>query len=385
MPSVDEIAAAVDSAALTPIIGQALNEPAAKIGEWKCGQLQVVSGLPGYRGLFRFEGSAKIGGQSKPWSAILKIVRRHPTATDNPAHPGLWNREARVFQSGLLSELPGLTAVRCYDITETEDATFLFWLEDLVDEYENGWPIERYGLAARHLGQMGGAYLVDRPLPEHDWLLRRVVGSGGGGGSAMAEALINDEKTWQHPDVRRAYPEPIAQRLKQQWADRRAFQAAIAQLPTTLCHNDSHDENLFSRRRADGTQETVAVDWELVGIGPLSGDITYLVIATLRRMAVDMKDADALEDAVLDGYVAGLRDAGWSGDERAVRLGFTAAVALRLGLVPQTLDLILNEQRWEQVERSWHRPVEEVIERWAEVAYFVLDRADRARQMLAAR
>ncbi len=51
MPSVDEIAGAVDSAALTPIVRQALDEPAAKIGEWTREQLQVVSGLPGYRGL----------------------------------------------------------------------------------------------------------------------------------------------------------------------------------------------------------------------------------------------------------------------------------------------------------------------------------------------
>ena len=385
MPTVDAIAAAVDSAVLTPIVRQALNEPRAEIGEWTCKQLQVVSGLPDYRGLFRFKGSAEVGGDVKPWSAILKVARRHPTASDNPAHSGFWNREALAFRSGLLSDLPGLTAVRCYDITETKGSTFVFWLEDLVDEYENGWPLERYGLAARHLGQMGGAYLEKRTLPDQDWLLRRPGGAGGGGGWAAAGALINDERTWQHPDVKRAYPEPIAERLKQQWADRRAFQNAIARLPTTLCHNDSHTENLFSRSREDGTQETVAIDWELVGIGPLSGDITYLVIATLRRMAVDMKDADALEDAVLDGYVAGLRDAGWSGDERAVRLGFTAAVASRLGLVPQTLDLILNEQRREQVERSWHRPVEEVIKRWAQVAYFVLDRADRARQMLAAR
>ena len=382
MPTVDEIASSVDDEALTPVVRDILDDDRAQLGEWKYAQLAVVSGLPGYRGLFRFEGSAEVGGHAKPWSAILKVARRHPTASDDPARAGFWNREALAFGSGILDDLPGLTAVRCYNVTETDDGTFLFWLEDLVDEFDDGWPIERYGLAARHLGQMGGAYLADRPLPHHDWLLRRTVGSGGGGGMARVEALIDDKKVWQHPDVRRAYPEPIAERLRQQWADRRAFQAATAELPTTLCHNDSHDENLFSRKRADGTQETVAVDWELVGIGPIASDITFLVIATLRRMAVDMEDADALEEAVLDGYVAGLRDTGWSGDERAVRLGFTAAVALRLGLVPQTLDLILNERRREEAQRGWNVPLEELIERWAQVAYFVLDRADQARQML---
>ena len=95
-----------------------------------------------------------------------------------------------------------------------------------------------------------------------------------------------------------------------------------------------------------------------------------------------MEYADALEEEVLEGYVAGPRETGWIGDERLVRRGFTAAVALRLGLVPQTLDLILDDTRRASAEQGWNRPVEELIERWAEVAYFVLDRADRAREML---
>ena len=379
MPSVEEIAAAADASALGPIVRKALDDELAEVTEWQAQRLDVVSGLPGYRGLYRFQGTAAVGGELEQWSAILKIARRHPTATDNPAHPGFWNREALAFSSGILDDLPGLTAVRCYNVTETDDETFLFWLEELVDEYADGWPIERYGLAARHLGQMGAAYLEQRPLPEYDWLSRRVAGTGGGG---SAERLINDSKTWEHPDVHRAYPKPIVERLRAQWADRQAFQASIAQLPVTLCHNDSHDENLFSRRREDGTQETVAIDWELVGIGPVSSDITYLVIATLRRLAVPMDEADALEEAVLDGYIAGLRDSGWAGDESEVRLGYTSAVALRLGLVPQTLDLILNEERRAEAQRGWNVPVEELIERWAKVAYFVLDRADRAREML---
>jgi hypothetical protein len=29
------------------------------------------------------------------------------------------------------------------------------------------WPLERYGLAARHLGQFNGRYLTGTPLPQH--------------------------------------------------------------------------------------------------------------------------------------------------------------------------------------------------------------------------
>jgi hypothetical protein len=46
------------------------------------------------------------------------------------------------------------------------------------------------------------------------------------------------------------------------------------------------------------------------------------------------EDLDELEDVVLAGYVEGLADAGWRGDERLVRLGYTAGIAMRWGCAP---------------------------------------------------
>ena len=50
-------------------------------------------------------------------------------------------------------------------------------------------------------------------------------------------------------------------------------------------------------------------------------------------MGIAPRDLDA---ACFAGYVTGLREAGWAGDERVVRLGFTAAAALRysVGTLP---------------------------------------------------
>ncbi len=381
MPSVDEIAASVDDAALLPIVREILGEPVDHPGTWRRKKLRVVSGLPDYRGLFRFDGQTEYGGEQRRWSTVLKLAKRHPTATDDPRDPGFWSREQEAFSSGLLAGVSGITPVRCYEISPAAENSIEFWLEDLTDEYDQHWPLERYGLAARHLGQMGGEFLAGRPLPDFDWLSQRRVGGGG----RVVESLTNSEATWRNETVRRLFREPVEDRLRQQLADRRLFRDAIAALPVTLCHNDSHDENLFSRRNDDGTQETVAVDWELVGIGPISSDITFLVVATLRRLAVDMQHAEELEEAVIDGYISGLRDAGWNGDERQVRIGYTAAVALRLGLLPAILTITRDEASREEAERVWNRPAEELADRWAQVAYFVLDRADRAREMLSPR
>jgi len=61
----------------------------------------------------------------------------------------------------------------------------------------------------------------------------------------------------------------------------------------------SFQRNLIVRRRADGTEQTVAV-------GP---------------------PRDVVE-AVLTGCLVGLREAGWGGDKSVVRLGFLATTAL---------------------------------------------------------
>ncbi len=381
LPAVDDLAAAVDKETLTGVVRLALRDEGADLEGWEHTRLAYVNARPGERGLYRFSGRAQQAGT--PWSLILKVVRQPPNAETAPMHPMYWKREVDAYSSGLLDDLPGIAAPRCLRISRSADETVLLWLEDVADLYDGRWPLERYGLAARHLGRFGGAYLGGRPLPEHDWLVTRATGPGAGG--ASAEERLRDRTTWEDPAVRRAFPLPIAERALRQREDRRAFRAAVAQLPRTLCHNDAHGENLFARRRADGTEKTVAVDWELVGLGPLATDITYLVIATLRRLAVDMADADRLEEAVFEGYVAGLRDAGWRGDEHELRLGYLAAVALRLGLIPQILSLILDRPQRERAERVWGRPADEIIERWAEVAYFVLDRADEARRLLEPR
>ena len=163
------------------------------------------------------------------------------------------------------------------------------------------------------------------------------------------------------------------------------FEKVVSELPVTLCHNDAHVHNLFSRRLGDGAQETVALDWELTGIGPIATDITYLVIATLRRFAVEMADANELEALVLDGYMTGLERSGWRGDRAEIELGFAAAVALRVGLVPQALGLIMNASQRAHQERTWRRPADDLIARWAEVAHFVLDRVRLASELMAKR
>ena len=153
------IAAAIGEAELRNVVQRATGIPEARIVDWRCKPLAVINGWAEYRGLFRFEGEAETGPNRRAWSAIPEIIRRPPRSSDDPAHPDFWKREAHAYGSELLSGMPGLRPAQCFGVDARDDDTFTLWLEDLRDEYAEGWPLERYGLAAAHLGEMNGAYM----------------------------------------------------------------------------------------------------------------------------------------------------------------------------------------------------------------------------------
>jgi hypothetical protein len=81
-----------------------------------------------------------------------------------------------------------------------------------------------------------------------------------------------------------------------------------------------------------------------------------------------------------------LREAGWVGDERLVRLGFAADAALRhpVGLLGQIWSLVSQPALRSVVEDLFGRPVEEVVEAWAELWPFQFELAEEARALLPA-
>jgi hypothetical protein len=100
--------------------------------------------------------------------------------------------------------------------------------------------------------------------------------------------------------------------------------------------------------------------------------------------AVGIRPRD-LEVACVAGYVAGLREAGWVGDERLVRLGFTAAAALRLtvGMVQLLLPVVTDPALPAEVEDLFGRPPEEVVAGWADLWPYQFGLAEEARALLA--
>lgn len=381
----------LDAATLTPIVRRAVRSHVAQPTSWRWAPVSYAAYLP-RRVLVRVVGEADVRGKTVPWQAVIKILE--PPAVAQPgraaAATAVWDREVRAYRSGILRRLPaGLAAPRLLHVqTSLAGATWL-WLEHVDDAFGGRWPLAHYGVAARHLGRFNGAYAAARPLPTYRWLNQHWAESHSEPG-LLPNARRDVAALLAHPEVRAAFPAPARRRMQRLLDDQPFFLAALASLPRTLCHHDASSANLFARRAdtaptaddgCDGCDrwQSVAIDWEEIGPGPLGAEAATLVFGTMRRQAFPAQRAAELEQTVLEGYQRGLREAGWSGDIGLLRLGYAAAVALRWFVVPAVLRLLAGSAPSGHTARTTNQPNKAVVTQRLALLHFLLDCADEAR------
>jgi len=274
----------IDRATLTPLVRQALGSETVEVVDYHC--QQILGGAGRTEGVYRLTGSGHDQGEVVRWSLILKIIPFMPER-DDPSERAYWKREILAYQSGLLDDLPGgLAAPRCFDVVEQPGRRFWLWLEEVADEFRSAdeigsqWPLEHYGVVARHLGQFNGAYLLGRNIPSEPWLASGWLRSQFARASTV-NGIAQLRDSMEHPLVRRVYPPHAADSVFRLWDEREAFLKALDGLPQTLCHFDAFRRNLFARRGADGGYRTVAIDWAFVRTGALGEEIVAPVSASL--------------------------------------------------------------------------------------------------------
>ncbi len=310
---------AINKATLTPLMRSALNSATAEVTKWGYEQLHTGAGWG--TAVYRFSGEARDGDRDVPWLLILKGLRPEGGSPD-PSAWSYYKREADAYRSGWLANLPGdVVAPRCYGIVDDPDGTSWLWLEHIIDDIGAEWPVEHYGIAARHPGQFNGAYLVDGTLPSWAWLtsgLVRGVAARGSPEMAPHQGVLAPHL------VQRWLPGEASGRLFRIFEDLEQFVDALERVPPTLCHCDAFRRNVFARARAGGGYKTALVDWEWAGRGPVGFDLIPLVHGSVIFFEADVGQVRALEAIAYQGYLEGLRDASWRGDPRQVRLGYTA-------------------------------------------------------------
>lgn len=265
------------------------------------------------------------------WSLILKRVTPHGSGRDHwptseqPEHWNYWRREPLAYRTGLAArafEGSGIRAPRLLQADDRPDGEVWLWLEDVAGTPGDVWDVGMVADFARRLGLGQGGYLAGRPLPTDPWLsrrwLRQYVDSKPVDGS-----LLRDPGAWSDPEVPAAFAE-LRSALRQLWDERDRLLVAVESTPRTLCHLDVWPKNLLAT--PDGP---VLLDWAFVGIGALGEDPGNLVPDFVWDGFLPAARIRELADAVWNCYLNGLRDAGWAGDDRQARLGFTAGGAVK--------------------------------------------------------
>jgi hypothetical protein len=370
--------AAIDQATLTPLVQSALGSKTVEVVNWEFEQL--YGGIAAGTAVYRFSGQGRDQGQTIPWSLILKILRSGVGSADASAWD-YYKREADAYQSGWLADLPGgLAAPRCFGILDHPDGTCWIWLEEVVEEIGSQWPLEQYGLVARHLGQFNGAYLIDRPLPGWSWLssswLRHYV-------EQSAPAMEPLRNAAASPWGRRWLPEEDSDQFFHLWAERELYLDTLDRLPQTICHFDLFRRNLFARKTADGDDQTVVIDWAFVGRGPIGADLNPLVWFSIAVAGVEMDKSPEIEKIVFEGYLEGLREVGWQGDPQQVRLGYAAASARYLfPEVGTWLTFILDESQHAAGEQRLGVPMGEAFDSVARLRRPFFSKLDEARDLM---
>jgi hypothetical protein len=365
----------LDPAILTDVVRRDQRDPGFEITHWDVRRLSD-RGFASGDGPFCFYGEGGSGPSRKSWSVVLKICTTAPDILGDTTRLGYRQRECLAYQSGMLDALPAALAVpRYYAVSEQADGTWL-WLEHIAERTGDRWTLDDFCFAAYELGRFGAEYALGRQNPVQPWLSLDALGQW--------LRFWTRETTWTSSVVQKVISPQTRARVLDLWDSRERLIAALDHLPQVFSHGDVHRRNYIIRKQPDGSDELVAVDWAWCGLRPFGSDLGHLVGWSSAFYDWDPADIRSLERVAESAYLAGLRDAGWHGDPRLVRLALTSWIALWQGVtIPHCIAHFATEEHRAMLRQQFDRSPDEFAQDWAKLCDYALDRADEAVQLMS--
>lgn len=255
-------------------------------------------------------------------------VAAHWVASEDPRHWNYWRREALVYRSGLPQRL-GLGAPRLLHLEQTPDGDLELQLEHVHGHHGATLTVDDLEAAARMLGRSQG----QAELPQEPWFSERFLRAYGA--SKPADwGLLDDDRAWAQPLIHKHFPASLRDGLMALHRNRSRLLTLMERLPRTVCHLDVWPNNIIRTT----TGEVVFLDWAFVGDGALGEDIGNLIPDSVFDLLLRHELLGELDQRLTEAYLDGLRDAGWRGDERLVRLGICASAVKYDWLTALTLE-----------------------------------------------
>jgi hypothetical protein len=376
----------MDQAVLTDVVRRDQRDPDLVIRDWTVVPLSHEKIISTTGGLFCFSGQGQGTQGIRPWKVVLKSINNPRTSKQEPRGWSYWQREILAFQSGFLAQLPsGLRAPRFYRVSENEEGAWL-WIEHIQEVTGKQWSLDDFQRTARHLGISQGKYLHNTPLTDQPWLSQfffRNIWSPENFWSGFMNPA-SEENAWQSPVTQIGFDAQHKSRVLELLAEKERFFDVNDRLPQVLCHYDASRRNfMWSRSLQTGEEELIGVDWAFTGIGALGNDLGELIGSSMFFFEYSPTDAETLEAAILEGYLAGLADNGVTIDARLVRLGYLISLSFWMGAsLPGWSAWMLAPDSEFNVEAMYGRKAEDVLAGWVRLHSFCLDRADQARVLI---
>jgi hypothetical protein len=393
--------AALTPADLAPVVRELLQDPAAVPRSWTATAPAWTAFSPSTRGVLRVEGTATTtSAGTVAWTAVLKVVGScgYP-GYGEPTDGNYWKREPLALSSGLLEQrtapLVPVALLSCVEVSEEE---VWLWLECLDSgDAKPGWDDQDRRTAAADLGAFNAVWAVDPPAPAaYPWLATRWVrGWVDYAGFFGCRYALEHPGCWDEPRLAAVLPADTRQRVAALLEAAEPLLSGLEALPVTLTHHDAQWRNLFLRPAGSVRPgRTVAVDWAFLGLAPVGADLGHLIGCDLEH-SVDPAGAAAFDATVTEAYLDGLRQHGWTGDERAVLFARAASAALQMvpvfaaqvaWLAGEPAELGGAELRiWpEELAAARCVDVPTALAGWAAVLAHLLDLGDEARELAAA-
>jgi len=260
-------------------------------------------------------------GVWKRGGVVHKVLTRrreappHWASSEDLRHWNYWRREALVYASGLPERL-GLAAPHLLEMVESPEGDVELRLEHLEGRHAGALTVEDLEAAAEVLGRAQG-----RPgLPDEPWLSRGFLRAYSGS-RPVDWALMDDDQAWSLPLVREHFDASLRGALLRLHGSRERLLAVMEELPRTVCHLDVWPKNLI--REPGGAIRFL--DWAFAGDGALGEDIGNLIPDSVFDLLLHRDLLDELDARLTSAYLKGLRESGWNGDARLVRLGICAS------------------------------------------------------------
>ena len=142
------------------------------------------------------------------------------------------------------------------------------------------------------------------------------------------------------------------------WEERNRILDVVENLPQVFCHQDAFKRNLFALQN-----KTIAIDWGYLGVAPVGAELVALVAGSIGLFEVPVDRVKEMDHICFEGYLQGLRDAGWNGDPKLVRMGYTISCLFRYPLgatVGQELPRMLDQKNRSLMEITLNKSADEI-------------------------